>query len=288
LSNLKAIRRRITSVKNTKQITRAMKLVSAAKLRRAQDAALEGRAFSSKLSHTLEMVRVDLPEGASHALLEPREVKKRRIIAITGDRGLCGAFNVNIYKAIHAADFEQGAILEFIPVGRKIAAICKAHEWPVLRSYEGLGEDIRQWPLAELAQSTIGAFVAGECDEVVLYYTKFETMVTQSVTREVLLPLTIEKESSALEPRVPGMTLYDPPPADILSYLLPLLVSTKLRQAALDSKASEHAARMRAMDAATRNANELIDKLTLHYNRARQRAITTELIDIVGGAEALK
>jgi F-type H+-transporting ATPase subunit gamma len=289
LSNLKAIRRRIASVKSTKQITRAMKLVATAKLRRAQEAALGGRAFSEKLGRVLATVCSDLPADYVHPLLQVREqVQKRRIIAVAGERGLCGAFNVNVFKEIQAQELNRGAQLEFVPVGKKMVYITKQRLGPVVEEYQDLGEDISRWPLAAIAKQVMDDYIAGKCDEVVLYYTKFQSIVTQHVTREVILPINLAGAEGGKDEIIPGMTKYDPSPTEIFAYLLPMLAVTKLRQAALDSKASEHAARMRAMDSATRNADELIDKLRLRYNRERQRAITVELIDIVGGAEALK
>jgi F-type H+-transporting ATPase subunit gamma len=288
VSNLKIIRRRISSVSNTKQITRAMKLVSAAKLRRAQEGALGGRSYAERLGGVLANVLVDLSPGFRHPLLEFHpQAKKKLIVYVAGERGLCGSFNSSVFKEIAARESAAERDLDFIPVGKKAVAEARKWGWTVVASFEGLAEDAALWPLDELRQKIIEGFVAGEYTEVVLYYTKFISVVRQEVTKSLLLPLDLKTiETGGAKVEEPGVVGYDPRPEELLGKLLPLLLSTKLRQAGLESKASEHAARMRAMDSATRNADELIEKLRLYYNRARQRAITTELIDIVGGAEA--
>lgn len=305
MSGLKAIRRRITSVRNTRQITRAMKLVSAAKLRRAQDAATGGRAFGGELQALLQTVmravRERSKDGFSHPLLEPRStVRKRWVLVVSGERGLCGAYNANVLKAVQTQEQPVGgseASVSVFPVGKIARSTTKRMGWTPLHLVEGseeerwkLGEDANRWPADDLAAWLIQAYADGECDEVVIYYTKFVSAMTQTVTREVLLPVTtVGGESEAAnKPAKPDVALFDPSPETLLSHLFSFLIATRIRQAGLESKASEHAARMTAMDSATRNADDLIDKLKLFYNRARQSAITRELIDIVGGAEAVK
>lgn len=299
MSGLKEIRRRIGSIKNTKQITRAMKLVSAAKLRRAQEAAQGGRTFSSRLGEVLESVVAELPEGFSDPLIEPREhVKSRRIVVVAGERGLCGAYNTNVFKSVIAADVRggDGASFDVVTLGKRAGSFAATQKWPIARRYEGLGEDAGRWPIDEIGDELVRGFLAGDCDEVVIHYTTFVSAMNQRVTREVLLPFSgalAEKPSAAQvtageEQPERLYHKFDPQPAEILSRLIPLLIKTRITQAALESKASEHAARMTAMDSATRNADELMERLRLYYNRARQSAITTELIDIVGGAEAQK
>jgi F-type H+-transporting ATPase subunit gamma len=292
VGNLKEIRRRIGSVKNTKQITRAMKLVSAAKLRRAQEAAMGGRAFSERLGGVLAQVTADVRESFSHPLLEKRdEVKHRTAVVIAGERGLCGAFNTNVFKAVIAkeAPGAAGSGVDIVAVGKRSVAAAKSKNWKLKASFEGLAEDAASWPISEMVDSLVADFISGRSDEVVLYYTKFVSTMTQTVEREVLLPFESGPRLNAApdgEESELSSAKYDPAPEEILARLIPLVIKTKVTQAALESKASEHASRMSAMDSATRNADELIDKLRLYYNRARQSAITTELIDIVGGAEA--
>lgn len=296
MSGLKTIRRRITSVRNTKQITRAMKLVSAAKLRRAQDAAVNGREYRDRLGDVLGRVLAEIPEGFVHPLLERRpEVRVRRVIAIAGERGLCGAYNANIVKAMIAnegADLDLGKV-EIIPVAKQAAAACRRFNWRMVALDEPLAEDATAWPVSALAERLLREYAEGAFDELVVYYTKFVSAMTQEVTREVLLPFGSElagQKSNEEEPveEKAATAKFDPSPEAILVRLLPVLLGTSIRQAGLEAKASEHAARMTAMDSATRNADDLIGQLRLFYNRARQSAITRELIDIVGGAEAIK
>jgi len=300
VSGLKTIRRRITSVSNTKQITRAMKLVSAAKLRRAQDAALGGRSFSERLGEIASSVKRDLPEDFSHPLMQRREVvKRRRVIVVSGERGLCGAYNSNMSKAVLARDVAVASTekiaLEFVPLGRRSVAFVNFQALEMVSDYGGLPEEAALWPISEVCDDAIKAFSLGRCDEVVLYYTKFISTMTQEVIREVLLPFGEDADEAVIDSspdvsdrdeQASGAAQYEPSAEEIFDKLLPLLIKTRVTQGGLESKASEHAARMTAMDSATRNANELIDTLRLFYNRARQSAITTELIDIVGGAEA--
>ncbi len=286
MSGLKEIRRRIKSVSNTKQITRAMKLVSAAKLRRAQDAAQGGRSFSKRLGSVMDQVVAALPADFSHPLLEQRDkVGSRGVVLIAGERGLCGAYNTNVFKAFAAQDGGSEIPNRILAIGKRSAEFARRKKAEQIGSYEGLPEHAGEWPIAEMVAELIKSFVSGECDEVVVYYTEFVSAMTQEVRREVLLPFSNDSNDSEGEIEE-ASAKFDPRPEEIIEKLVPLLVQTKLTQAALESKASEHAARMTAMDSATRNADELIDKLRLFYNRARQTAITTELIDIVGGAEA--
>lgn len=295
MSGLKEIRRRIQSVVNTKQITRAMKLVSAAKLRRAQDAATNGRVYRDRLQGVLETVAVDLNRSFDSVLLTKREVKKRRVIIIAGERGLCGAYNTNVIKSVIANDLaNKEVVLEFVPVGRRAVAASNRYALNVIEAYESLPEDANFWPIDKIISKSIEDFKTGACDEVVVYYTTFVSAMTQQVTREVLLPLTsldsasLDSKSSAQARNLPGQIKYDAEPEAIVANILPLLTRTRLLQAALESKASEHAARMTAMDSATNNADDLIHSLRLYYNRARQSTITRELLDILGGAEALQ
>lgn len=306
MSGLKTIRRRITSVRNTRQITRAMKLVSAAKLRRAQDAATGGRAFGDELQALLQTVMRAVKEratdGFTHPLLEPRSsVKKRWVLMVSGERGLCGAYNANVLKAIQTQEQPTpgaDAKVSIYPMGKTARSAVKRLGWRGLHLVPGsvdeerwlLGEDANKWPADEIAAWLINAYIAGECDEVVIYYTKFQSAMTQVVTRDVLLPVStgVDVTTTDTKGSKPDLTVFDPTPEALLAQLFSFLIATRIRQAGLESKASEHAARMTAMDSATRNADDLIDKLKLFYNRARQSAITRELIDIVGGAEAVK
>jgi len=294
LAGLKEIRRRIASVNNTRQITRAMKLVSAAKLRRAQDAAENGRAYSDNLAAVFSRTLADLQGELKHPLVKQHdEVRSRLVILVAGDRGLCGPYNTNILKAVTAGELNSSLNLAFIPIGKRMAATSRRLGWKEAAVYESLADDPALWPIEEMASRVINDFLTGSCQEVVLYYTKFHSALTQTVTCEVLLPFgqfsAAEAEANDPTPaeasRLP--VKYGAPPEEILEKMIPLLITRRLSQAILEARASEHGARMTAMDAATNNADELIEKLRLFYNRARQSSITTELIDIVGGAEAL-
>ena len=249
-----------------------------------QDAAVGGRDFAARLDTILSDLVGALPESFSHPLLEPRkEVKKRKLLIISGERGLCGAFNSSVIKAI-AADLEKDDVeTEVVCFGRRTILGVKSLGLKMTDGFEGLGENVSEWPILDVCEGLAQEYIAGEIDEVQLYYTKFKSAVTQEVTKEALIPFSQEKlqrEGSTKAPKT------DPVASAIVSSLIPTLIQSQVTQAAMESKASEHAARMTAMDAATTNATELIGKLKLHYNRARQSAITTELIDIVGGAEA--
>ena len=287
MSGLKEIRRRIASVKNTKQITRAMKLVSAAKLRRAQQAAIGGRSFKEHLEKINSTVVQALPENFAHPLLAKKEkVGTRRIVVIAGERGLCGAYNNNIFKEIQSQEIQKSISTEFVVIGRRAVSFANRMNWKTVVEYEGLSENALNWPAEKMCEVLVNDFILNKCDEIVIYYTKFISTLSQKVMREVLLPF--GDFSTDGENRQSVLSKFDPQPEKILSYLLPLLVKTKLTQAGLEAKASEHAARMTAMDSATNNADDLISRLRLFYNRARQSTITRELIDIVGGAEAIK
>ncbi|MCC6954361.1 MAG: ATP synthase F1 subunit gamma [Deltaproteobacteria bacterium] len=290
MAGLKEIRRRISSVKNTKQITRAMKLVSAAKLRRAQDAAISGRMFGSRLKSIIASVVQELPENFEHALLRKTEGTKRRLlIVIAGERGLCGAYNTNIVKAVAASEPQGGVGANVIAVGRRAVSGGRRSQWNILSGHESLPEDPSKWPVDAIAKEAVEEFMAEKYDEVVVYYTKFVSAMTQQVTSEVLFPLSAENlVSKDGDAAAAAHTRFDAPVADMFATLIPLYISARIREAALESKASEHAARMTAMDSASKNASDLIDRLRLFYNRARQSAITTELIHNNGGAEAVK
>lgn len=284
MSGLKTIRRRLSSVKNTKQITRAMKLVSAAKLKRAQDAALGGRKFSVKLSELLSSAISQLSSDVSHPLTEVREVTRRAYVVFSGERGLCGAYNSAVAKLTEQTSKASKSDNIFYVVGRRTEAAASRYGWKVAKALSGLPENPAMWPLNELGTELVSLYETKQIDEVVLIYTKFITTMNLEVTEERLLPFSMpeETENSAKKIKL------EPSAAEVFANILPLVLKTKLFQAAFEAKACEHAARMTAMDSATRNADELTDKLKLFYNRARQRAITAELLDILGGAEAQK
>ncbi len=285
---LKDIRRRINAVKNTKQITRAMKMIAAAKLRKAQSRMIEMRPYADKMNAMIATLSGD---GESHhPLLVPRPRKTVEVVVLTSDRGLCGAFNSNILKT--AAKFinerkKEGFDVNVSVIGRKAFDYFKKRGLAMRKSWVGLSGKIIYSDAQEIANDIIDSYINGTTDKVFFIYNEFKTVMTQKVAVVKLLPLTAVEE---LEETVWSLTsfIYEPSRQEILNELLPKNIEIQVFKAILESQASEEAARMTAMENATKNADEMIDKLTLQYNKARQAGITKELMDIVGGVEALK
>jgi len=292
---LKAIKRRLVSIKNTRQITRAMKLVSAAKLNRAQEAVMRSREYSNTLAEVMRnLLREIDPADVTHPLMQSRpEVKKVAIVVLGGSRGLCGAYNTNINKTVEALlkEFKaKGQRVESILVGRKPSEYYRRMKHEYVIAHENLLEDPNQWPLKEISELVQNDFISGKVDEVYMIYTEFKSVMSQKVKVERILPFALaESENVATESKevVAGVTIFEPSKKDVFSAIIPRLMRMKIQQAALETKASEHASRMTAMDSATKNAGELNEKLQLLHNRLRQSRITSELLDIVGGAEAV-
>jgi F-type H+-transporting ATPase subunit gamma len=286
MPSLKDIRRRITSVRKTQQITRAMRMVSAAKLRRAQEAVESARPYAERMRQTL--VDVAATQGSEHPLLAPREVVRRvDVLVITSDRGLCGAFNANVLKraeqemALRERAVEQVAILA---VGRKTGEFfARRRGGQIARRVAGIGR-VDYGHAREIAAEVSRRFLAGECDETWLVHAEFVTTMTQRPRVVKLLPMAPESGADAAE-KAP-FTI-EPTSESLLRLLVPKALETEIYRALLDNQAGEHAARMTAMESATRNTEDMISRLTLQYNRARQAAITKELVEIVSGAEAL-
>ena len=283
MPNTLDIRRRIRSVKNTQQITRAMKMVAAAKLRRAQESIVAARPYSGALQVVLSSVatRVD-PE--QHPLLREREEKRVLIVVVTGDKGLCGAFNTKIVtstqREIAVRDWES---VQLIPIGRKGADFFKRRDIPIRHQAVNVFQALAPETAKALAKLIVDDYVEEKIDAVYVVYNEFRSVIMQIVRFEKLLPLT---RAEVEEPTVDY--LYEPSPDEILRNLLPKYVEFQVYRTLLDSAAAEQGARMTAMEAATRNAGDMIDSLTLTYNRARQAAITKEIIEIVSGAAALE
>ncbi|MBO8138130.1 MAG: F0F1 ATP synthase subunit gamma [Desulfotomaculum sp.] len=290
MQNARDIRRRIKSVKSTQQITKAMKMVSAAKMRRAQEAVQAARPYAIKFTDVLGRVSAAAGSAVSHPLLEVREPKKTAYIIITADRGLCGGFNANVIRraAKELAEYDEPAL---ITVGRKGRDFFRRREANIAAEFVNLGENISFKQAKEIAQFVIDKYTAGEFDQVFLVYSEFINTLTQRPTTVKLLPIETpaegeeKNEEGAKKPKVSYM--YEPNAESVLGELLPKYVETSIFRALLEAKAGEHGARMTAMDSATNNAKEMIRKLTLSLNRARQAAITKEISEIVGGAEAL-
>jgi len=283
MPSLKDLRKRIGSVRSTQQITKAMKMVAAARLRRSQAAAEHARPYAAKLTEMFTAVVAGLSEEA-HPLLARREERRIDLVVLTSDRGLCGAFNASLLR--HAETFlreRQDREVQLMVVGRKGLDYYRRRRVTPLLERTGVlattvGETSR-----ELAERVTARFAEDETDAVYLLYSRFQSAIAQIPTVVRLLPVDTPAEDT-----VPVEYIFEPPRAELLARLLPRYVETRLLEALLESIASEFGARMTAMDNATRNASEMIDRLTLSMNRARQSAITTELMEIVSGAEALK
>ena len=291
MANLLDIRRRIKSVKNTQQITKAMKMVSAAKLKRAQDRVINARPFANKMTEVLAELAGHTPEDFHHPLLDQRGDERYLVVLITADKGLCGAFNTNLTKAGQVFLKENaGKQIEFLTVGRKGRDFFRRRA-TLAGEYVGLtGKGRVDFSEAlEVARDIIARFTeTQEIDKVFLIFAEFKTVLTQRIVVEQLLPISrTGTEADAAGEANATDYIYEQPPAEIFTRLLPRLVETQIFRALLESVASEQGARMTAMDAASKNAGDLISSLTLNMNRVRQAAITREIIEIVSGAAAL-
>jgi F-type H+-transporting ATPase subunit gamma len=281
------LRRRIRSVKNTQQITKAMKMVSSARLRRAQDRVINARPYGRMAREVLQNV-VGAVSGATDLaetlpLLAARDEKKIQLVLITADRGLAGAFNTNLIKA--ASQFmaerpDQEVTLELY--GRKARDFFVRRPVKISGEVTGISESAGLLHAEALAQKLIGRFSTGEADSVYLLYNEFKSILSQKVTLKKILPVSVPEGGS------PRDYIFEQPPAEMLARLLPDSIILQILEAFLESAAAEQAARMTAMDSATTNANDVINKLTLHLNRVRQASITREIIEVVSGASALE
>ena len=282
MATLRDIQRRIRSVQSTQKITRAMKLVAAAKLRRAQERVLAARPYASKMTELLGHLAASAGPEA-HPLLARRSGPRRLIVVIAADKGLAGAFNSNIIRrSLEFIRESRAPDVTLVLVGRKARDFYHRRQWTITREMVGFWERLAYSHACELADLLMARYLAGEVDEVYLIYNEFRSVAVQRPVRQQLLPIA---------PGGPGAVidyLYEPGPEAILGELLPRHVRTQVFRALMESLAGEYGARMTAMEAATKNAKEMIEILTVQFNKARQEKITKELLDIVGGAEALK
>ena len=283
------IRRRIRSVRNTEQITKAMKMVSAAKLRRAQDRVLASRPYAALIREVLGglVARASASEeGHGHPLLVRRPEDRILLLLLTGDKGLCGAFNTNLIKASQAfLAGHSSARVELELIGRKGRDFYRRRQVPIAGERINVFAKVDYAVARAIAQKAIGRFVEGEVDAVYLLYNEFKTVLSQKLVVDAILPLRAPAgQGNASQPAVDY--IYEQPVSELLAYLLPKYAEVQIFHAMLESAAAEHAARMTAMDAATSNAGEMIDKLTLYLNRVRQASITKEIIEVVSGAAA--
>ncbi|WP_126650958.1 ATP synthase F1 subunit gamma [Chryseobacterium aureum] len=285
MANLKEIRGRITSISSTMQITRAMKMVSAAKLKKAQDAIVMLRPYSEKLQELIQNVNSSSDPDQISVYAQKREVKRVLFIAVTSNRGLAGAFNSSIVKELNL-QFQNNAQyeVEVLPVGKKVYDAVRRNRTVYTNGstvYDNLNFDA----VAHITEGVMTSFREGKFDEVYVIYNKFVNAATQEVTTEQLLPISMPENT---EPQVETDYIFEPNRAEILDNLIPKSIKTQVFKAILDSVASEHGARMTAMHKATDNAQALKNDLVIFYNKARQAAITNEILEIVSGAEALK
>ncbi|MFY9309592.1 MAG: ATP synthase F1 subunit gamma [Bacteroidia bacterium] len=291
MANLKEVRNRISSVSSTQQITSAMKMVSAAKLRRAQDAIVQMRPYANKLKEILENLSASL-DSSEGIYSKPREVKNVLLIVITSNRGLCGGFNANVIKAANrlAKEGYKGAKVSVLPIGKKAADFFRKTEYGIVgsdmpRGLNELFDSLTFANVAPVAERVMQLYANGEFDRVELVYNQFKNAAVQITTVEQFLP--VAPPQSAAGKKKAADYIFEPSKEYIVSDLIPRSLKTQLFKALLDSHAAEHGARMTSMHKATDNAGALIKELKLMYNKARQAAITGEILEIVGGAEAL-
>jgi len=296
MANLLDIRRRIKSVKNTQQITKAMKMVSAAKLKRAQERAVSARPFAVKMSEVLTDLASRAGEDFKHPLMDARGDSRYLLVLVTADKGLAGAFNANLTKAAQAFIRENAdKTIQLLAVGRKGRDFFRRRGVEIAGEYVGLTSKgrIDHAEALEVARDVMRRFTDDEgIDKVFVIFNEFRSVISQRVVVEQILPVSradaeAAEGTDASQPQTFAEYIYEQPPAEIFSRLLPRLVETQIYRALLESVASEQGARMTAMDAASKNAGELIQTLTLNMNRIRQASITREIIEIVSGASAL-
>ncbi len=289
MANLKDIKKRIGSVKNTQQITKAMKMVAAAKLRRAQDAAVSARPYAEKLQSVMSNL-AQREDGEGHALLNQRGTGRALIVLMTADRGLCGGFNANVSKEAerYIRDNEPGFdAIDLMIIGRKGRDFLKNRVGEhITKVYEDITSDATYKTAQLIGQEVVDDYSDEKYDAVYVIYNAFKSAIEQIVTVEQILPIQPKETEEVQEGSVDY--IYEPDRGEVLSQLLPKMVEVQIFRALLESNASEQGARMSSMDSASRNAADMIDRLTLQYNRARQAAITKELMEIISGAESIK
>ena len=284
MANLKEIRNRITSISSTMQITSAMKMVSAAKLKKAQDAITAMRPYAEKLTELLQNLSATLDGDVGGDYTSQREIKKVLVVAITSNRGLCGAFNTNVIKEVkNRSDYYAGKQVDVFAIGKKGNDIL-SKTLTVIDNQSAIFDNLTFDNVAQIAEVLTQKFVAGEYDRIELVYNQFKNAATQIIQTEQFLPLAPIQSD---QPASTGDYIFEPSKEEIVLTLIPKSLKTQLYKGIRDSFASEHGARMTAMHKATDNATELRDQLKLTYNKARQAAITNEILEIVGGAEAL-
>lgn len=297
MPSLKEVRSRIQSITSTQQITKAMKMVAAAKLRRAQDAILQMRPYSQKLSAVLSNVSSSVDGSIENQFAQQRPVNKLLLVLVTSDRGLCGAFNANVVKsavALLAGEYAHvdKANVDVLCVGKKGYELMSRRGFSCIPDFVGTFASLNFDTVRKAAEFAMNGFASGKYDKVVLIYNEFKNVATQVIREEQFLPIeeTTSKADTAAKTAASANVdyIFEPSVEYIINELIPTSLKIQFYKATLESNASEHGARMTAMDKATENAGELLKQLKLTYNRTRQAAITKEILEIVGGAEALK
>ncbi len=293
MANLKEVKNRISSVSSTQQITKAMKMVAAAKLRRAQDKITQMRPYSQRMSEVIQNVTSGISEDVENAFAEEREVNRVLIVVVSSDRGLCGAFNSSVFKGAvslikekyqYQMDNDQVIIM---PIGRKSLDYFKKRDYLVVDRFSHLIHDLSFDNAREAAEYILDEFKSGYFDKVEIVYNEFKNVATQNLVKEQFLPVPPMEVEEVEESTTNVEYIYEPNKEFIFQEIVPKSLKIQFYKALLESNASEHGARMTAMDKATDNAGELLKELRLTYNRTRQAAITKEILEIVGGAEAL-
>lgn len=283
MATLRDIKRRIKSVQNTQQITKAMEMVSAAKLRRAQGRLEAARPYGAKLKETLENLAAAAAE-VQHPLFEKRPVERRALVVVTADKGLAGSYNANVIRRAEAyLRSAEGEKTSLITIGRKAGNYFRRRKAPILQHYQEIGDQVDIQKASALSREIVATFTSGEVDEILVLGTRFISAMSRSLTMETFLP--IEPPEGKKEP---AAYIMEPDAATIFASLVPRYAANRMVMMLLEASASEHGARMVAMGSASRNARDMIEALTLVRNRVRQAAITEEIAEIVGGAEALK
>ena len=296
MANLRDIRNRISSVNNTQQITKAMKMVAAAKLRKAQNRMTSMRPYAKKLKEVVS--RLGSSSDGSNALLrKPEEISRVLMIVVGSDKGLCGGFNNNLFKVVERTisdeyqEYRENETLELITIGRKATQYFKKRDYNIVDEFPGFFDDLKYDLTAEIMNHVIKKYATEYYDKVLISFNEFKTVIAQNRRVSQVLPVdpeALKKDENEDESLTTSDYLYEPDSKSILDEILPVYVIMQLWRAVLESNASEQGARMAAMDNATENAKELEEELTLKYNQARQSAITTEISEIVSGAQALE
>lgn len=296
MANLRDIRNRISSINNTQQITKAMKMVAAARLRRAQNRMTSMRPFANKMQEVVARL-VSGSDSSNILLRTPEETNRILLLVVGSDKGLCGGFNNNLFKVVEKniqenfADFQQNGTLDLITIGRKATVYFNKRNYKVIKGSPGFFDNLNYDSTADIMQSAVRQFAEGEYDKILIAYNEFKSVIAQNRRVNQVLPMgqeSIKKDEKSDESLAITDYIYEPDSETILEDILPVHLIMQLWKAVLESNAAEQGARMAAMDNATENAKELEEELTLEYNQARQSAITTEISEIVSGAQALQ